>query len=105
MPSTIVSERFVRDVLAKPHFFRDFPEFSSLQAPLKENRGKKRVRGGCRRCGRGKKPEQRLLSGFITILRSLAPERVEVLKKKTNAQQLQFNGYNHIRGTHEVMTL
>ena len=105
MPSTVVSERFVRGVVSSANFFTAFPEFSSLRAVLEANSGRKRVRGGCRRCGRGKQPEQRLLSGFITILRSLAPERLAALKQRTNAQQLQFNGYNHIRGTHEVMTL
>jgi hypothetical protein len=105
MASTIVSEKFVRNLVADQTFFTDFPEFSSLRKVLDENNGRKRVRGGCRRCGRGKKPEQRLLSGFITILRSLDPERVAALKQRTNVQKLQFNGYNHIRGTHEVMTL
>jgi hypothetical protein len=99
----MVSERFVRQLVTDRSFFDSFPEFSSLKAAIPDTKG--RTRGGCSRCGSGRKTGDRLLSGFITILRSLGSERVAALKRRVNAQQLQFNGFNQIRGAHEVMTL
>jgi hypothetical protein len=102
MTSQVVSERFVKQLIADQSFFREFPEFKGLQT-LSGKRVKRR--GGCRRCGRGRKPEKQMLRSFISVLRSLDPDRLAALKKRANAQQLQFHGYNHIRRANEVMTL
>jgi len=99
--NVLITRPLVRKILTTS-FLVAFPEFASLQPLLSNNRTP--VKAPCPGCGSARKPEERLVGGFVNIIRSLAPSRLQGLKSRLNASKFQFNGFNHARQTYEVMT-
>lgn len=100
--NVLITRPLVRKTLTGS-FLAAFPEFASLQPLLSNNRTPVKV--PCPGCGNARKTEERLVGGFVNIIRSLTPDRLQGLKGRLNASKFQCNSYNHTRRAYEVTIL
>ena len=96
----LLSRQLVVRALADQQFYKQLPEFSSLQPKLR-TMGVISHKGGCRGC-RERRVQQNLFGDFLIVTKGLDQNGIERLKRYLGAERLMYSSRSTTTGGYET---